>query len=383
MSGQEDKKTVNTFAAASFLNDLGSDMINPIWPLFVTSFAGVDMAVLGFLDGVGEAVVSMAQAGAGYLSDRLKKRKFFIWIGYLMASLARLGYALSPLWQHVLFFRMLDRSGKIRGTPRDAIVADISTDENRGENFGFLRAMDNLGAFFGIIICILFFKTLGYRNLFLLAAIPSAIGALLILGRIRESPPSPDAPKKKIMQWRDLRGSLKLLIVLSGIFALGSFSYSFLLIFARKLGFAEPFLPVLYMIFTLAASASSMPFGKLSDRIGRKPVLGISFLMWGAVCLMLLTFKSHAAVVLTFVLHGIHRGALDTVQKAYVAELAPLESRASALGLFQMIVGLSALPSSLLAGIMWERISPMAPFLFAIGMTLASFALLLRVKKDQ
>ena len=168
MNQKETKKTIRTFALASFLNDLGSDMIYPIWPLFVTSVLGTPMSALGFIDGLGEAIVSISQAVSGYISDRIRKRKIFVWTGYLFGSLSRVGYAISSVWQHLIPFRILDRAGKIRSAPRDAIIADISTKENRGKNFGLLRAMDNLGAVCGIIVCILFFGLLGYRNLFLI-----------------------------------------------------------------------------------------------------------------------------------------------------------------------------------------------------------------------
>lgn len=184
MEKEESKKTVRTYAFASFLNDFGSDMIYPIWPLFITSL-GADMTVLGFLDGLGDAVVSMSQAISGYISDRIRKRKFFVWLGYLCASLSRIGYAFSTAWQHLIPFRILDRAGKIRSAPRDAIIADLSTHENRGGNFGLLRTMDNLGAGCGILICIFFVERLGYENIFLIAALPSfaAVGLILLLGK--------------------------------------------------------------------------------------------------------------------------------------------------------------------------------------------------------
>ena len=140
----EAQKTIRVFAASSFLNDLGSDMIYPVWPMFVTEALKADMAALGFLDGLGDALVSLSQAGSGYLSDRLKKRKVFIWAGYLCGALSRLGYAAAAVWPHLVPSRVLDRSGKMRNPPRDAEVADISTPSNRGRNFGLLRAMDNL-----------------------------------------------------------------------------------------------------------------------------------------------------------------------------------------------------------------------------------------------
>jgi len=185
MEQTEAKKTVRTFALASFLNDLGSDMIYPVWPLFVTTVLGANMAVLGFIDGLGEAIVSISQAASGYISDRIRKRKIFIWTGYLFGSLSRIGYGAATAWPHLVPFRILDRAGKIRGAPRDAMIADVSTDENRGRNFGLLRAMDNLGAVCGILICIFLFRVLGYRTLFFLAAIPSIIGAFLIFSLTR------------------------------------------------------------------------------------------------------------------------------------------------------------------------------------------------------
>lgn len=184
---KETQKTVRTFALASFFNDFGSDMIYPIWPLFVTMVLGANMAVLGFIDGLGEAIVSISQAVSGYLSDRTRKRKVFVWLGYLFGACSRVGYAFTPVWQYLIPFRILDRAGKIRGAPRDAIIADISTKENRGKNFGILRSMDNLGAVCGIIICILFIGRLGFKDLFLLAAIPSLISSGIIFFKIKES----------------------------------------------------------------------------------------------------------------------------------------------------------------------------------------------------
>jgi len=367
------------FSSASFLNDFGSDMIYPVWPLFVTSFLKADIAVLGLIDGLGDAVVSMSQAGSGYLSDRLGKRKIFIWTGYLFGSLSRVGYALSTVWQPLIPFRILDRFGKIRGAPRDAIVAEISTRKNRGRNFGLLRAVDHLGAVCGIITCILLFTYLGYRNLFLLASIPSLIGALLVLTFIR------DRKTQRIhkgISLKDLTLNLKLFLLLSALFALGSFSYSFLLVYAEKFGFETPHIPVLYLVFTAVASLMSLPFGKLADKLNRKTVLVLSYFFWGLTCLGFIYIESYTGVVLLFVLYGMHKAAIEPVQRTFVSELSPIRYRASVLGAFQMIVGLCALPASLIAGLLWSNFEIITPFYFSLALTGLAVALMLFVKEQ-
>jgi MFS family permease len=376
----EPKKTIRTFALASFLNDLGSDMIYPVWPLFVTTILKANMAVLGFLDGLGDALVSISQAGSGYLSDRIKKRKVFIWTGYLLGALSRLGYSISTIWPHLVPFRVLDRTGKIRSAPRDAIVADVSTKENRGKNFGLLRAMDHLGAVFGILICIALFSLLGYRILFALAAIPSVVSAFLVFTLIKEKKTEPIKIYKGI-SLKDLDRNFRLFLVLSSFYALGAFSYSFLLIYATKFGFGLSFVPVLYLIFTFSAFLFSYPFGRLSDKIGRKPVLLISYLFWIAVCLVVISEPNRMMIILVFILYGAHKGALEPVQRTFVCELAPSEFRASCLGGFQMIIGLCALPASFVAGVLWDTLGFLVPFYLSLILTLVSGIMLLFIKR--
>jgi len=379
---EESKKTIWTFAIASFLNDLGSDIIYPIWPFFVTTILKTNMTALGFLDGLGLSLVSISQAASGYLSDRIKKRKVFIWTGYLLGALSRLGYSFSTIWPHLIPFKVMDRTGKIRSAPRDALVADISTDKNRGKNFGLLRAMDNLGAVCGILICIIFFKLLGYRILFALAALPSFLSALLIFLLIKEK--KTDALKtSKGISLKDMDKNFRLFLILSSLFALGFFSYSFLLIYAKNFGYKITFIPVLYLIFTASASLFSLPFGKLSDKIGRKPVLMLSYFFWTTVCLILILRPNSLMIILAFILYGAHKGALEPVQRTFVCELAPLEFRASCLGGFQMITGLCALPASFIAGVLWEGIGTFAPFYLSIILTVLSGILLVFVKKHR
>lgn len=380
MASQKAKRTVRAFAAASFLNDMGSDMIKPIWPLFLTAVLGANMAALGLVDGIGKALVSMSQAFSGYLSDRLKRRKAFIWFGYLLGGLSRIGYALSPAWQWLIPFKITDRFGKMRDAPRDAIVADVSGRGNRGGNFGLIRAMDHLGAVTGIVIAILLFSLIGYRNIFLLAAVPSGIGALLVFSMIKERK-VPHVKLHKGIALKDLGRDYRLFLLSAAVFALGSFSYSFLLIFAKEFGYQATVVPVLYLVFTALAFLSSIPFGRAADRMGRKPLMMASFGLWALVSLTFLLSQSWYAIAVAFVLYGAHLGSLQTVQRTFVSELSPLKFRASGIGTFRMVVGLCALPASVVAGLLWETYGLFAPFALSLALTLAAMGLLLLVRE--
>ena len=380
MDEKESKRAIRIFGLASFLNDMGSDMIYPIWPLFVTNVLKANMSTLGFIDGLGEAIVSLSQIVSGYISDRIRKRKIFIWPGYLMSSISRVGYAISSIWQHLIPFKILDRAGKIRGAPRDAEIADLSTDENRGKNFGFLRTMDNLGAVCGTLLCLLLFNKLGYKNLFLIAAIPSFIGAIIILMFIKER----RAGITKVFRsltLKDFNRNLILFLILSTIFALGAFSYSFLLIFAKELGFQIKFIPVLYLIFSVVATLTALPFGGLSDKLGRKPILILSYIFWILLCICFAFIKSYWVIFVVFVLYGLHKGSLEPVQRTFVSELSPEKYRASILGTYQMVIGLSALPASFIAGILWDKIGMSTPFIFSLILTVLAIFMLFFVKE--
>lgn len=382
MKSEKIPESLKVFGWASFFNDFGSDMIFPLWPTFLTSVMGANMEVVGLIDGLGDAVVALSQAISGYWSDKIRKRKVFVWVGYLFAGLGRIGYALSPTWHFILPFRVLDRIGKMRGAPRDAIAADLSTDLNRGKHFGYLRMMDNSGAVCGVIFSILFFRYLGYQNLFLIAAVPGLIASVLVFTKVREN----KADHLKVFKGltlKDFHRDLSLYLLLSTVFALSSFSYSFLLLFAQRQGVSVFMIPFLYLLYSAVASVTSLPFGRLADKIRRKPVLILSFLFWILACLSFIYSHSIVSVVVAFVFYGLYLGAIEPVQRALVSELSVPELRSSTLGTFQMVIGLAALPSSLMAGWLWENISDTAPFWFSIGLTFVALFFLFFVHEKK
>ncbi|MEO0087112.1 MAG: MFS transporter [candidate division WOR-3 bacterium] len=380
---KEKKKVVKIFAFASFLNDLGSDIIYPLWPLFIKSLKA-NMVALGLVDGIGDAVVSLSSFFSGYLADRIKKRKIFVWLGYLFGSLSRIGYALAKFWPILIPLKILDRAGKIRQAPRDAIIADISTDSDRGRNFGFLRAMDNFGAVCGIIIAILFFKLLGFRKLFFLAALPSLIGAFLIILFIKERKIERKKEGKILdFSFKFFDRNYYLYLFSSSLFSLSYFSYSFLLIYANNFGFRETSIPLFYLIFTLTASLFSLPFGKLADKTSRKFTLFLGYLFWLITIFGFIYLKSKSLLFFIFLFYGLNKAALEPSQKALVSELSPIDFRATGIGFFQMINGIIALLSSFIAGILWEIFNMKAPFYFSFLLTILATIILLFVKEKR
>lgn len=380
MDIKQGKRTLRVLSWASFLNDFGAEMIYPIWPFFVTSVLKANMSALGLIDGLGDAMVSLSQGASGYISDKIRKRKIFIWLGYLCGAFARVGYAFTSSWLMLIPYRALDRAGKIRAAPRDAMIADLSLHHNRGENFGILRMADNFGGVCGIFACILFYKLLGREALFLISALPSLIGVCLIILTIKEKAPVGGRLSRPI-QFHEISPNLRLFFVLSCIFTLGTFSYSFLLIYASKAGFGMTMVPVLYLGYNLVASFCSVPFGKMSDTLGRKNVLMLAFMFWGLVCSVILVNQGPWAVILGLAFYGLHKGVFETVQKAFVSELSPKEFRASCLGYYQMAIGICALPASLIAGLLWDRFGMTAPLRFSVLLTGIACALLLFVNE--
>lgn len=379
---KQGKREIWTFGIASLLNDFGANMIYPIWPIFLTTVLGANMSVLGLVDGLGDALVSLSQAASGYASDRLKRRKIFIWLGYLLGALSRIGYALVTVWQQVIPFRIIDRAGKIRDSPRDAIVADQSNEKNRGDHFGLIKGLDKAGGVIGIILCILFINFVGYQTFFMLAAIPSVIAAVLVYTIVKEKKQSKIKIFKGI-KLKYLSRDYKIFLALSALFAIGSFSYSFLLVFANKTTFPTEFVPILYLIYVIFAAAFSLPFGKLADKIGRKKVMMIALALWALTCIIFFTTTAWWAIIITFIIYGLHHASLLPVQATYVSELAPEKFRASALGGYQMVIGICALPASVIAGVLWDTMGISVPFMLSFGLTAIAMIMLLFVKETE
>ena len=360
----------------SFLNDLSSEMIMPILPMFITALGGAGL-VVGLIGGLRDSISSILKVFAGYWSDKSGKRKIFVFSGYLTSALFKLFLAFSKIWQHVLIFAGLERIGKgLRTAARDAIIAD-SMPKEKGKGFGIHRAMDTSGAIGGSIIVFLLIWFFGYnfKSIILIAAI-LALLSLIPLYFVKERKREPQDINLKI-GLKNLSRPLRLFILVSGIFSLANFSYMFFILraqelFMGKLSVGVPIL--LYILFNTFYAVLAVPFGELSDKIGRKKVIVFGYLLFSLTSLGFAFFNSLTPFIVLFALYGIVYAMVDGNQRAYVSDLSSEELRATALGTFHTATGLMALPASLIAGFLWQINSSM-PFIYSATVSIISIVL--------
>lgn len=369
----------------SLFTDLGSQMIFPLIPLYLVSVLGTGASVVGICEGAAETTASLIKVFSGYWSDRLKRRKPFVFVGYSLSAITKPLFALAGAWPLVLTVRMIERVGKgIRSAPRDAIVAESVDRSVRGKAYGFHRAMDGLGSVLGAFLAFILLSTTNsdYARIFLLAGIPG-IAAVLFILFIKE-PEGREGQQIKTasmrVSFRALPANLRLLIVAASVFYLGHFGYAFLLLRAKDIGLTDQTAILLYVLFYVVYVIAAIPAGMLSDRVGRKPVLMASYLIFAIVSLGLIFTDSLHSVLPFFAIYGMSFAMFDSVQRAYVVDFAPEHLRATALGTFHAAVGLVALPGGYIAGMLWDTIGPEATFVYGLTLAVISSLLLLSVK---
>jgi len=362
-------------------------MAYPIIPLFIIEVLRADKQVLGWIDGVALALVNFMNAWSGFRSDKSGKRTPWIQVGYLTSGLSKPIFAMAHIWPAALGARVLDRFGKgVRSTARDALMADSVDKSDYGRAYGLHQSMDTAGAFVGVLatafLLWLWASTPAdtvYRNIFLVATIPGAVAwaiTMTLKDPPRDSSSDQDVAAKKAFkfQWSSLSPLYWKAVVISAVFALANSSDTFLLLRAGPVkdggvGLIPMFVVLAYAGYNLVFTFLSYPAGKLSDKLGRWPTLFVGWILYALVYFGF-GVANTVTIWIMFAIYGISIGAVTAVNKALVAELAPKETKGSAIGIFQMVTGVAVLISSPVMGIVWDRYGPAAAFDVCSGLAL-------------
>jgi MFS family permease len=372
----------------SFLTDASFEMIVPILPLFLTEIMLAPMLIVGLLEGVAESTASILKAVSGIWSDRVRRRAPFMTAGYSLSTVSKLLFAFSTIWQHIVGLKVAERIGKgIRAAPKDALLADSCTPETRGKVYGFHKAMDTAGAAVGVAIALALVTLLVlgsneelYRTIFLLSAIPAIIAVFLIFFIDESERTEEKVCKKKTPIFGSFKRfplELKVFVAAMGILSVTSVMTSFLIVLSKDSGADLTMTILLYLAFNLVYAGFSIPAGSISDKVGRYPVILIGYASLFLMFIVASLCNNLWMALLAFLLYGFAYALTQGVQKALVADLAPADLRGSALGMYNMAIGIAALPMAIVGGILWDMYDAWATFMF--GAAVSSIGLLMLV----
>jgi len=376
-------RNVVVLGLASLFTDISSEMIIPLRLLFLVQVLGTPLALAGLVEGMAEGITSILRLFSGRLADRALRRVPLVVAGVSLSNLVKPVLALVTSWPQALGVVLVDRAGKsIRGSPRDAIIADAATARYRGKAFGFHRGMDTLGAAIGplLAIIILTIHPTGLREVFAWTAAPGLLAILVVILFLRLRAPAPAAQQAPAAA-RPVAGALGtrfwLFVVIATVFALGNSSDAF--IFLRTEGLEESLaaVPLLYFGFNILYAALATPLGILSDRWGRLPVLLAGYAAFALVYLGWAGASQGWQAWWLFLVYAIYYAATEGVARAFVGDLVPRERRGTALGWFNGLTGMAAVPANVLGGWLWVQWGPVATFGFSAWAALVALGLLI------
>ena len=377
-------RNVWALAWVAFFNDVSTEMSYWLLPQFLVAALGAPPLAFGFIEGAAESMASFSRLLSGWLSDFLPRRKALVVGGYTLANVVKPLLAVVRSWPQVFWIRFTDRAAKgVRTAPRDVLMAGSVDPANRGAAFGLLQAMDTAGAILGPLTAILFLRLYvgRVRELFWLAAIPGLACVLLAWFAVKEVRRPADAPAASRRSagrpaWFP-RGKLLLILAAVALFSLGNSSDLFLILRAQNLGMRAWTAPALGLLFNVVYASLSWPAGKFSDRVPRRWLIVGGYLIYAAVYAGFAWLRTPYLVWFLFAVYGTYYALTEGVTKAWIADLAPVDSRGSAFGALNWVVGVAAFPASLLAGWLWQRYSPAVPFAFSSLLALVAAGLLL------
>lgn len=371
-------KNVLLLGLVSFFNDLASEMIYPIVPVFLTTVLHASVPIVGFIEGFAEATASITKYIFGTYSDFLKKRKIFVVGGYSFSAISKILIGLSYVWPFVLFARFIDRFGKgMRTAPRDSLLLENATPENKGFIFGFHRAFDSLGAVFGPLLALLviyIFKE-NLRQTFFIAFIPAFIAVLILAIFVKEKKKVETKEEKHFVKlnWSLIKPRLKLFLLISFIFSLGNSSDVFLLLLAKNLGFSTILVVLTYVLYNVSQTVFATPAGIIADKIGARKVFAGGLFVFSLVYFAFGMVKNPNFLWFLFPIYGIYIASTDGVSKAYISEFIKKEESGTFFGAYYTLTAVGTFAASLLGGFLWNSINPSATFFFGSILSMLAF----------
>jgi MFS family permease len=377
-------KTVYILGVVSFFTDISSEMIYPLLPVFLTQTLGAGPVALGIIEGFADAISSFLKLIAGVWTDKVGKRKPFIVAGYLIATISRPLIAFAKTWHFVFTLRFLDRVGKgVRTSPRDALIADVTSPEIRGSAYGIHRSMDHAGAIVGPLVASLLLGYFGLtlNKIFLLAAIPAFLGVVLLIVGIKEPKRRLEVEQKifnPIEDWKVLNPQFKIYLLSMFIFTLGNSTDAFLLLKLSQGGVPTKWIPVLWSGLHIIKMASTYMGGKFSDSFGKKRMIILGWSYYSLVYFGFAFITSLTPLIMIFLSYGLFYGISEPAERALVAEIVPANLRGTAFGFFHSVVGVSSLPASILFGVIWQIFG--ASWAFITGALFSFLAIITIIK---
>ena len=349
----------------SLFIDMSTEMVYPLIPLFLTTNLGATPAIVGVIEGIAECTASLLKVLSGYIGDVYRNKKKLTLIGYSAAIVYKVFLLLATSWTGVLAARVIDRIGKgIRVAPRDALVEESSEKNKLGRSYGLHKMLDMVGSALGVLLAyFIITNDVDFETAFLYSIIPAVIGVLMI-GAVQEKGSGKRDVQKFTLRGVQLDRRLKLYLGAMFIFCLGNSSNVFLLLRAKDCGFSVSQVILLYLAFNVSASLLSMFAGRLSDKVGRRRIIVPGYIVFALVYLGFGLLSSKLAIIILFIAYGIYTAFNTAAERAFIAETAPANLKGTVLGLYGMLQGVGLLLSSIIAGLLWDYVSPSAPFLF-------------------
>jgi len=381
-------RNVILLGLVSCFADISSEMVYPLIPLYLTTAFGATPILVGIIEGIAESVASLLKVFSGYVSDRFQHKKAIAFSGYATGVLYKISLLFAGSWGGVLAARVIDRFGKgVRTAPRDVMVSESADKASMGKAFGIHKMLDMAGSAAGILLSFILITTIGdgsYKTVFALSIIPICIALFLFIFIHEKKERREIKTREKFWQnAKNLDFNLKLYLAVAFMFTLGNSSNCFLLLRAADVGFSDSNTILLYFIYNLTASILSVPCGKLSDKVGRKNLLVAGYISFSLVYFGFAFCFSKIFMIVIFVVYGIYTAMTAGVERAFIAEIAPANLKGTMLGLHSTLVGIALLPASVIAGFLWNKVSPSSTFIFGGIMSLTAalvLAIFLRKK---